>query len=281
MGRAKNAWMEMQQIREETTLAEKLGLTYDELCETDWHIERDESKDGLLYQHIVYFHDGPKHILKKIDGLNSDNQVWLDAYEEEEDYDFDDYDYQEEFEAIIANKGYYDSFHKEVSNLEKLNNISLESQDLESVLKRQLYISAIGTLETFLSETFVNQTDEKPEYFKKFIETFPDFSKRKFPLSEIYTHYENLKKTARKEMLKVIYHNLDVVQNMYTATFDINFPEIAELSKLIATRHDLVHRNGKTKEGEEVVLDKDSIAKLLKKTSAFVESISVELNLKG
>lgn len=280
MGRAKNAWMEMQQVREETALAEKLGLTYDELCETDWHIEPDESKDGLLYQHIVYFHDGPKHILKKIDGLNSDNQVWLDAYDDE-DYDFDDYDYQEEFEAIIANKGYYDSFQKEVSNLEKLNNISLESPDLESVLKRQLYISAIGTLETFLSETFVNQTDERPEYFKNFIKTFPDFSKRKFPLSEIYSHYENLKTTARKEMLKVIYHNLDVVQNMYTATFDINFPEIAELSKLIATRHDLVHRNGKTKEGEEVKLGKESITELLKKTSAFVESISVELKLKG
>ena len=280
MGRAKNAWMEMQQIREDTVLAEKLGLTYDELCETDWHIERDESKDGLLYQHIVYFHDGPMQILKKIDGLNSDNQVWLDAYEEE-DYDFDDYDYQEEFDAIIANKDYYDSFQKEVSNLGKLNNISIEGQDLESVLKRQLYISAIGTLETFLSETFVNQTDERPEYFKKFIVTFPDFSKRKFPLNEIYTHYENLKITARKEMLKVIYHNLDVVQNMYTATFGITFPDIAELSKLIATRHDLVHRNGKTKEGEEVKLDKESITELLKKISAFVESISIELNLKG
>lgn len=280
MGRAKNAWMEMQQEREETALAEKLGLTYNELCETDWHIERDESKDGLLYQNIVYFQDGPKHILKKIEGLNSDNQVWLDAYEDE-DYDFDDYDYQEEFEAIIANKGYYDSFQKEVSNLEKLNSISLENQDLESVLKRQLYISAIGTLETFLSETFVNQTDERPEYFKRFIETFPDFSKRKFALNEIYSHYENLKTTARKEMLKVIYHNLDVVQNMFIATFNINFPEIDELSKLIATRHDLVHRNGKTKEGEEVILDKESITDLLNITSAFVESISVELNLKG
>jgi hypothetical protein len=82
-------------------------------------------------------------------------------------------------------------------------------------------------------------------------------------------------------MLKVIYHNLDVVQNMYTATFNIKFPEIAELSKLIATRHDLVHRNGKTKEGEEVKIDKNIITELLKKTSEFVELISFELNLKG
>ena len=65
MGRAKAAWMEMQQERDETELAEKLGLTYDELCETDWHIENDESKDGLIYQQIVYFHDGPETMFKQ------------------------------------------------------------------------------------------------------------------------------------------------------------------------------------------------------------------------
>ncbi|MDC7996380.1 HEPN domain-containing protein [Altibacter sp. HG106] len=280
MGRAKIAWMEMQQERDDTALAERLGITYDELYQTDWHMEPDESKDGILYQYIVYFHDGPQDILDKIDGLNSDNQVWLEPYDEE-DYDFDDYDYQEEFDAIIANKAYYDSFHKEVRNLEKLNNLELENQDLQNVLIRQLYISAIGTLETFLSETFINQTDEKPEYFKNFVETFPDFDKRKFPLSEIFIHYDNLKSTARKEMLKVIYHNLDVVQNMFIATFKIRFPDIAELSKLIATRHDLVHRNGKTKDGNEVSINKDTITELLSKTSNFVEQIAIELNLKG
>jgi hypothetical protein len=280
MGRAKHQWMEMQEIKEETQLAERLGLTYDELNETDWHIERDESKDGFLYQHIVYFHDGPKKILKKIIGLNSDNQVWLDSYEEDDDVD-DYYDYEEQFDAIIANKHYYDSFQKEVRNLEKLNNTALENEELENILKKQLYVSAIGILETFLSETFINQTDEQPEYFKKFVETFPDFSKQKFQLNEIFTHYEKLKKTARKEMLEVIYHNLDKVQNMYVATFNIKFPDIAELSKLIVTRHDLVHRNGKTKEEEEVKIDKEIITELLEKISNFVEEISIALNLKG
>lgn len=280
MGRAKEQWMEMQQIKDDTLLAEKLGLTYEELEETDWHIERDESRDGLLYQYIVYFHDGPKHILQKIIGLNSDNQVWLDAYEMDND-DYDNYyDYEEQFDAIIANKHYYDSFQKEIVNLSKLNNLTLESNELETVLKRQLYVSAIGTLETFLSETFINQTDEKPEYFKKFVETFPDFSKQKFQLNEIYVQYDKLKKTARKEMLEIIYHNLDKVQNMHVATFEITFPDIAELSKLVVTRHDLVHRNGKTKEGEEVIVDKDVVNDLIAKISKFVEEISLALKLK-
>lgn len=281
MGRAKEQWMEMQQIKDETEIAKKLGLTYEELNETDWHIERDESKDGLLYQHIVYFHDGPKNILKKIIGLNSDNQVWLDSYELEDNYDEDNYDYEEQFEAIINNKHYYDSFQNEIENLKKLNQLELENLELLQVLKRQLYISAIGTLETFLSETFINQTDENPEYFKKFVETFPDFSKQKIQLNDIFNQFEKIKRTARKEMLKVIYHNLDIVQNMYVATFNITFPDIAELSKIVATRHDLVHRNGKTKDGEEVVINETIINELIEKIVKFVEEISISLNLKG
>ena len=280
MGRAKDHWIEMQQVLEDTRLAQKLGLTYDELEDTNWHIETETSRDGLVYGYVVYFdEDLPQHILSKIVGLNSDNQVWLNASDINDDEDY--YDYQEQYEAIIANKHYYDSFQKEILNIRRLNILELGDLELNLILKRQLYISAIGTLETFLSETFINQTDENPEYFRNFIETFPNFTKQKFQLSEIFSEYEKLKKTAQKAMLEVIYHNLDKIQNMYIATFKIDFPYIEDLSKAVVNRHDLVHRNGKTKEGEEVVINTDLIEELLVNISTFVEDISVSLNLKG
>jgi hypothetical protein len=280
MGRAKDHWIQMQQVLEDTRLAEKLGLTYDELEETDWHIETESSRDGLVYGYVVCF-DGnsPQHILNKVVGLNSDNKVWLDASDIDDDENY--YDYEQQYEAIIANKHYYDGFQKEILNIRRLNILELEDLELNLILKRQLYISAIGTLETFLSETFINQTDENPGYFRNFIETFPNFTKQKFQLSEIFSEYEKLKKTAQKAMLEVIYHNLDKVQNMYKATFKIDFPDIEDLSKAVVNRHDLVHRNGKTKEGEEVVVNTDLIEELLVNISTFVEDISVSLNLKG
>lgn len=280
MGRAKDHLIEMQQVLEDTRLAEKLGLTYDELEETDWHIETETSRDGLVYGYVVYFdEDSPQHIVSKIVGLNSDNQVWLNASDMNDDEDY--YDYEEQYEAIIANKHYYDSFQKEILNIRRLNILELGDLELNLILKRQLYISAIGTLETFLSETFINQTDENPEYFRNFIETFPNFTKQKFQLSEIFSEYKKLKKTSQKAMLEVIYHNLDKIQNMYIATFKIDFPDIEDLSKAVVNRHDLVHRNGKTKEGEEVVINTDLIEELLVNISTFVEDISVSLNLKG
>lgn len=283
MGRAKEYWMEQQEIQGDKILAEKLGLTYDELCQTEWHMDTDMSKDGLIYGYVVHFEDGPKEILDKIIGIDKDNQVWFNPneFEEDENYDdFDTYDYENQFELIISNKHYYDSFHKEIENLKKLSNINLDDE-LKTILNRQLYVSIIGTLETFLSETFINQTDENEEYFKNFIETFPDFRNQNFQLKNIFIEYEKLKKTARKVMLEVIYHNLDKVQNMYKSTFKIDFPEISELSKAVATRHDLVHRNGKTKDGVEVVVDNDTINDLMVKIINFVEEIANSLNLKG
>ncbi|RVT76720.1 hypothetical protein EOD40_09480 [Flavobacterium sufflavum] len=271
--------MEKQEEESNKKLAKRLGLTYDELMETDWHIETDESKEGIIYGNIIYFVEIPKRIRKKIIGLDGDNQVYL-----EHNYDYEDYyndNYEDYFETIIANSHYYDSFQTEINNLIKLNKIDLDDTNLNKILKRQIYISAITCLETFLSDTFVNQTNENETYLRNFVETFPVFTNKRLNLNQIYEHFEKLNKIARKEMLDVIYHNLDKVENMYRATFKIDFPDIQELSKAVAQRHDLVHRNGKTKEGEEVNIDEESIKKLIAKIYDFVESISNLLKLKG
>lgn len=279
MGMTKKVWMEEEGIRSDKKLAKRLGITYDELMETDWHMETHGSRDGIIYGNIVYFTEIPKRIRKKIYGLDDDNQVYLEL-----DYDYEDYyedNFEEYFETIVANKHYYDSFQNEITNLKKLNDVDLDDESLNKILKRQIFISAITCLETFLSETFINQTDEKEIYLRNFIETSPNFVNQRFTLNQIYERFERINKIARKEMLEIIYHNLDKVQKMYKATFKIDFPDIEELSKSIAHRHDLVHRNGKTKEGQEVIVDEESINDLIVKISDFVENIAQSLKLKG
>jgi len=80
-------------------------------------------------------------------------------------------------------------------------------------------------------------------------------------------------------MLEVIYQNLGKVQKMYESTFGINFPDIKELSTAVGVRHDLVHRNGKNKEGELTVISVETIETLLINIIDFVEQISIELDL--
>lgn len=263
--------VEQSQKNEDERIAKYLGITYDELLQTKWHLEEELGKDGLIKNYIVCFENEPsKHIKNKIKGLTANNQVSIPPYEIEEE---EDYYFEEQFEVIFDNKHFYDSFISEVENVKRLNELEIDSKPLLSILKKQLFITLIGALETFLSETFINLTSVNDEYFRNFIEKYPSFKERKFQLNEIFQEYEKLNVTAKREMLEVIYHNLPKVKNMYTSTFKIVFPDIIELLKDINTRHDLVHRNGKTKDGKEIVIQKENVSDLINKILDFVESI--------
>lgn len=275
MGRLKELMIERMEERDDERLARKLGITYSELLELNHSIDTEESNDGHIYNYIISFDDkAPQELLAKVKGLDSNNKVWLAPWELNED----DY-YLEQYEAIINNKYYYASFLQAISSAEKLNDVDIDGGKLTSILKRQIYISVMAALEAFLSETFINLTDENDEYFRNFIETFPDFKERKFELSRIFAEQEKIKETAKKVMVEIIYHNLAKVEKMYSSTFKINFPEIIELTKCVSIRHDLVHRNGKTKDGEMVAIDTDIIKDLIKKVSNFVDNIAEGLKL--
>lgn len=275
MGSMKDRMIEMQQETDDRELAKKLGITYDELLELDHEIDTEESEDGLIYNYIIRFRDdAPREILDKIHGIDEHDYVWLPSWElGNEGY------YEEQYEAIIANKKFLAKFQEEIENLERLNEIELDDKNLNIILKRQIFSGVIGTLETFLSDTFINLTMDNDDYFRNFIETYPEFKQRKFELRHLFIEHGRIKDTAKKVVLDIIYHDLPKVSNMYAATFKINFPKIGPLMKSILTRHDLVHRNGKTKDGQDVIVDKAIITELLKKVNNFVTEIAKQLDI--
>lgn len=64
---------------------------------------------------------------------------------------------------------------------------------------------------------------------------------------------------------------------MYQDTLKIEFPEIGELMTVIKTRHDMVHRNGKNKEGEKIELTKELVSEVIGKVEKFVKNIDEKL----
>ena len=267
--------IEMQQEKDDRNLAKKLGISYDELLELDHEIDTEESNDGLVYNYILKFSDdAPKEILDKIIGIDDQSQVWLAPWE----LDNSEY-YEEQYEAIIANKKFLIKFQEEIENRERLNETELEDKSLETILKRQIFSGVIGTLETFLSDTFINLTIDNDEYFRNFVESYPDFRQRKFELRHLYVEQDRIKETGKKIMIDIIYHDLPKISKMYASTFKIEFPSIGPLMKSILTRHDLVHRNGKTKDGTDVLIDKAAITDLIAKVRPFVADIADKLGV--
>jgi len=64
--------------------------------------------------------------------------------------------YDDEYEAIISNSQYFETFNQNLYNILQLLEVELSGPSLEKVFYRQLYVSVIGTMETYLSDAFIN-----------------------------------------------------------------------------------------------------------------------------
>lgn len=99
-------------------------------------------------------------------------------------------------------------------------------------------------------------------------------------MNDLLKFAEQAEDIAKKAMLEVIYHNLAKVEKMYESTLTISFPDFSRVQKNIGIRHDLVHRNGKTKKEEEIDIDEVKVDEVISSVVSFVNQIDRELKAK-
>lgn len=160
-----------------------------------------------------------------------------------------------------------------------MNEIKLSSNELDFIIRRQIYTGVITTMETFLLDTMINLTLSDNKLIQNFVENYPDFTKQKFELKDIFTEYDKLQQTIKNVLLDIIYHDLRKVREMYRSTFKIDFPDISEPIKCVLIRHDIVHRSGKSKDGILLNINKDVVSTTIQTIDLFVTEIAKSLKL--
>ena len=136
----------------------------------------------------------------------------------------------------------------------------------------KLHVNIITTLETFLSDAFISTVVGNDQLIRKFVKTNKDFAERKFSLNDIFERMGNIEKEVKGYLIDLIWHNLAKIKNLYKQTLEIDFPENVEnLYKAVAKRHNIVHRSGKTKEGESIIVTKDELIKLMDEVKSFAD----------
>jgi hypothetical protein len=82
MGTGSERMIENQKEKFDHSLAEKLGISYDDLLELNYEITTEESNDGLIYNYILEIKNNvPDEILDKIHGLEDGIRVWFAPWE--------------------------------------------------------------------------------------------------------------------------------------------------------------------------------------------------------
>ncbi|HMA98112.1 MAG TPA: hypothetical protein VKO38_01510, partial [Wenzhouxiangella sp.] len=75
-----------------------------------------------------------------------------------------------------------------------------------------------------------------------------------------------------------VWHRLDSVMPLFCESLEIERPKIAELMKHVLVRHDIVHRGGKTRDGDIVNVAAEQLTELQKLIMEFSDKIEKSLS---
>lgn len=198
----------------------------------------------------------------------------VEAFSVSEDFD-DNYDVEIE---EMMNRELYDSHVADT--LKALDAIEILDEDVKVTLHRVLYANIIACMESYLFDKLRFEVLSKEDNKRKFVKGFKDYTHQMFSLNELFDTFDNIDGKIRKTLESIIYHDLPKVKGMYKDILDIDIGDISDLCKCISIRHDIVHRNGKTKDGREIVIHKDDIETVAKTVSGMIKSIEHQLLVK-
>jgi hypothetical protein len=176
-------------------------------------------------------------------------------------------------DAIGSTENPYGNLRTALDSLAQLSNTNVQGH-LQQKMLQMVYVSAVTALEAYLSEFFVREVSNDTEKLRRFVESNPDFKKRTFALSELFSKADSIKETVREYLADLLWHNLAKVKPMFKSSLGIDFAgSLDKLIEAIRVRHDLVHRGGKTKSGEQITIDKPQVEGLLQMVLAFADHI--------
>ena len=188
-------------------------------------------------------------------------------------------DYDEYLVDDIAKiSEFYNNFSSAILDIEKLLETKIDSP-YENCFFRLLFVNVITALETYLSDAFINSVVPSDDLMRKFVESTPEFKSEKIPLADVYKAVEEIDQKAKSYLADVVWHNLGRIKPMYKNVLRIEFEsDLGDITRAILKRHDIVHRNGKTKSGEEILINKKDVTALIKKVELFTQEIDQKLS---
>lgn len=213
----------------------------------------------------------PKEIIDQlIDGLEGECLEWAPIPSE------DDYLVEE----ILKISDYYHNFTDGILGIERLLKADID-KSVEINFHRLLYANVISALEVFLSNAFIGTVMRDEALKRRFFETTKFFQDKKIPHAEVFKAYDNVDDEIIDFLSRISWHNIEKAIPLYRKTLDINFPKkLSQIKSAVLIRHDIVHRNGKTKEDEEHIIVKSDVETLIKSAEGLARHIDTQLKSK-
>jgi uncharacterized protein (UPF0332 family) len=224
--------------------------------------ELDAEFGGLIHDEVI------EELSNELDAIC---WVWAPT---EKPGDYDEY----LVDDIAKITEFYHNFSSGILDIEGLLQTEV-SGPVENCFYRLLFVNVITAMETYLSDAFINSVIPEAQLIRRFVEYSPEFKSEKLSMSKVYKAAEEIEQRAKSHLADVVWHNLSRVKSMYRNVLGVAFPEdIGNLTRAILKRHDIVHRNGMSKLGEEILITREDVTSLIQQVENFVQTVDQELS---
>lgn len=186
-------------------------------------------------------------------------------------------DFIEPDDDYYDNVKFEDSHNDTLEILEAIKDLSPEHQNKLCML---LYANVITKMETFLCDTLAQYVMSDKKYKKRFVSTYEPLKNGKLTYSEIYEKYDSLDDIIKEKLAEIIYHRMEQVSNIYKNVIGIDINPSGKIYRAIQNRHNIVHRNGKDKEGNLLNISKEEVKELSEYMVDYINDIKEKIEQK-
>lgn len=148
----------------------------------------------------------------------------------------------------------HEIFKETISELKRLLKETADENGA-SLVNRMCFAQAVSAFEAYLADTLIIAVQNEKRYLVSLLEADSELKKQKVSLKQALDDPDLVVKIVVRHLKGLLYHNLPRINPLFEAAFAVsvyrNPTDKGELMKIMTDRHDCVHRNGKTKEGED------------------------------
>lgn len=128
----------------------------------------------------------------------------------------------------------------------------------DDLINRMIFAQQVGALEAYLGDTLVRAVLSDPSAIGRLITQDRDLAETRFSLVQFAARPDLVRETVKLHLKGVIYHNLAKVDVLYKIALGVPVlgakDENDVLFRAVQLRHDCVHRNGFSPDGERLTV---------------------------
>lgn len=186
----------------------------------------------------------------------------------------DEYDYY----IFLTLKDADHIFNKDLSELGNMLAANSSMAANPTYLKMVL-AHAVTILETYLEDVVKSLIISNDSYLQNTIKNVKPFSDTSFKLSEISIEKDGIKKFVIGKLSDNLYHDIPKVLKILSGVIGKKIEiSIKDVCRVTVIRHDIVHRNGKSKAGKHIEITHSFVLESLASIKSFARNLRANLS---